>query len=169
MVSTGETYRDLGGELLHHPRPRTPNPTPRRPAPTPRPQRHAHRGGRGRLSELSCQARNSSPSRRSTTSALDEQRESAPAVGARPLTSAVAAVRTRCPALSALVRGEREPQGNRGGRKADACGSGTFALGPTASTTRKHQRELRRRGSDEERRAALLRGLMGARSFRNRG
>ena len=38
--------------LLHKPRPRTPNPTPRHPARTPRTPRHAHRGGRGSLSEL---------------------------------------------------------------------------------------------------------------------
>jgi len=52
MLSTGETYRDLGGNYFHQPQPRTPNPTPRRPARTPRTPRDAHRGGRGSPSEL---------------------------------------------------------------------------------------------------------------------
>ena len=49
--------------LLHQPRPRTPDPTPRQTARTPRTPRHAHRGGRGSLSELFLPGKRSSPAR----------------------------------------------------------------------------------------------------------
>ena len=46
MLSTGELYNDLGGELLPAPRPRTPDQTPRRATPAARAHRHAARGQR---------------------------------------------------------------------------------------------------------------------------
>jgi transposase len=51
MLSTGETYRDLGGDFFTNRDPERQT-APRQTAPTPRTPRHVDRGGRGSLSEL---------------------------------------------------------------------------------------------------------------------